>query len=235
MLHSTRENFQTIKSLDEAHCFKSLSIKFGFIGRKHQSNVKDFHYLKQIHSPKVVTPNESTSFDFPDKRTEADGLFTSKPRQKIAVRTADCLPLLIANQQGNSVMALHAGWRGLATDIIRSGLFCYNENPSELAVLMGPCISRKKFEVGPEVIDAFNKHSKNFMTQEVFASCYEKGQDDRSFCLRSYAYYTLRSLGVLPQNISVYDQCTQIDNHLWYSYRREAPLKAHNWSWIALY
>ena len=136
------------------------------------------------------------------------------------------------------VMAIHAGWRGLAAGIVSQGIKTLKSNfeikPENLAVLMGPCLSKKSFEVGPEVIAAFEKDYPQFMTKDVFSTCYTRGQKERSFfCLRSYAFYVLRSLGLSAQSISIFDQCTSMHNKNWYSYRKEAPLKAHNWSWIS--
>ena len=91
---------------------------------------------------------------------KADTLISANSNELIAVRVADCVPILIANTDGSHVAAVHAGWRGVVADAVsiavarlaeRSG-----QSPSAFVAAIGPCISAEHFEVGTEVADAFN-------------------------------------------------------------------------------
>ncbi len=239
MLIKTAKNLNYVKSLKNPHSFSSLPISFGFVGREEKQKISNINFLKQVHGTQILPVKNEMHTSHKGPRPEADGLYTEKPEEKIAVRTADCLPLLLSDLNSNFVMALHAGWKGLSAGIIASAITTikekYKTKPSNLVIFMGPCISQEAFEVGPEVIKSFQKKAKDLMSEMVFKTCYKPGKENRSFfCLRSYAFYSLLSHGVLTHNISAYQTCTFLENHLWLSYRKEAPLKSHNWSWISL-
>jgi YfiH family protein len=105
-------------------------------------------WLNQVHGTKVV--DRCLSDCLPD----ADGCFSEVKNTPCAVLTADCLPVLLCNQQGTKVAAVHAGWRGLCAGIIRNALKKFDKNDSILAYL-GPAISAAHFEVGSEVFNQF--------------------------------------------------------------------------------
>ena len=71
------------------------------------------------------------------------------------ILTADCLPVLIANEQGTEVAAIHAGWRSLASGVIENTLAAMVSPAEELMAFLGPAISQQHFEVGGEVKQAF--------------------------------------------------------------------------------
>jgi len=74
---------------------------FGITNRK-------FSLVNQIHSNKVM------EIDKNDHHFTCDGTFTYEPNVIVAVRTADCIPVLLSNKQGSFVAAIHCGWRGLS-------------------------------------------------------------------------------------------------------------------------
>ena len=89
---------------------------------------------------------------------EGDGHWTQEAGRRIGVRVADCVPVLLAGLVHGKpwVAALHAGWRGTASGILRRGIGLYAElggNRNELYFAFGPCIQSCHFEVGPEVIE----------------------------------------------------------------------------------
>ncbi|GGB56348.1 peptidoglycan editing factor PgeF [Shewanella inventionis] len=117
-------------------------------------------WLEQVHGVDVVNmahlkPHEPT-FDLPIK---ADASYSNKAGDVCAVMTADCLPVLLCNQQGTEVAAAHAGWRGLCAGVIEQTVALFNTPPNELMAYLGPAIGPQAFEVGAEVRDAFmQKH-----------------------------------------------------------------------------
>lgn len=106
-------------------------------------------WINQTHSTIVL---EAT---LENKDCIADATFTTKPHHICAILTADCLPILLCNQQGTYVAAIHAGWRGLANGIIEKTLNTATCPEDTLMAWLGPAISQQKFEVGKDVYDAF--------------------------------------------------------------------------------
>lgn len=87
------------------------------------------------------------------REEEADALVTAS--EVIGVRTADCTPILMADPESGAVAAIHAGWRGVVSGVVRSGTLSLAELsgglPSRFIVAIGPCIRAASFEVGHDV------------------------------------------------------------------------------------
>lgn len=81
----------------------------------------------------------------------ADAAYTHQPNVVCAVLTADCLPVLLCARRGNSVAAVHAGWRGLVAGVIEHTVQALQIPGSELLAWLGPAIGPTMFEVGEEV------------------------------------------------------------------------------------
>lgn len=93
----------------------------------------------------------------PTRPLEGDGLWTTTPGLAVAIRVADCTPILLWDPEAGAVAAVHAGWRSTAQDIVGEALRVGADlgvDPSRVRAAIGPCISRDAFEVGPEVVDA---------------------------------------------------------------------------------
>ena len=113
---------------------------------------------KQVHGAHIVEIAAGDDVEA-TAAEQADGLFTSAAAVAVAVRTADCAPILLAVDDGSAVAAVHAGWRGAAGGAISGGVaaLCARANvvPDRIVAAVGPCIGREAFEVGPEVVEAF--------------------------------------------------------------------------------
>ncbi len=108
------------------------------------------HYLKQVHGTRVVKVGGQRDTQI----QTADGCWTDIPGQICCVHTADCLPVLFADQSGSRVAIAHAGWRGLAKGILQNTANMF-EDPSQVLVWLGPAIGPASFEVGSDVFAAF--------------------------------------------------------------------------------
>ncbi|MES9888205.1 MAG: peptidoglycan editing factor PgeF [Candidatus Sedimenticola sp. 6PFRAG1] len=106
-------------------------------------------WLRQVHGCDVARCGAD------DGVLSADAAFADKAGEVCAVLTADCLPVLLCNRQGDRVAAVHAGWRGLAGGVIESALACFDQPGDEIMAWLGPAIGPGAFEVGPEVREAF--------------------------------------------------------------------------------
>ncbi len=116
-------------------------------------------FLNQVHGSAVLALDAATPDGLP-----ADACVTTQPRIACTIMVADCLPVLLATQDGRAVAAAHAGWRGLAG--IGGGCgqgvleaTCVSLRPrlagDQILAWLGPCIGPSAFEVGPEVKAAF--------------------------------------------------------------------------------
>lgn len=123
--------------------------------------------VHQVHGDAIrVVHRGGASHDTPDgKDTCADALITDDPARLIAVRVADCCPVLIASRDGHTVAAIHAGWRGVVKRIVPLSVEAMVEQfglrPRDLVAAIGPCIGggaeggSGAFEVGQDVAAEF--------------------------------------------------------------------------------
>lgn len=180
-------------------------------------------WLEQVHSNKVIDLSSRTQDDSSPiadgSIPTADGSYSDRNKQICVVMTADCLPILMTTRQGNVVMALHAGWRGLANGIIEQGvttiLSKYSRTPKDILVWLGPAIGPEAFEVGDEVLETFQ----NFMPcQEAFIPV--TGHKDKWLAdIYKLARLRLTKLGI--EQVSGGEFCTYHDSQRFYSYRRD--------------
>jgi len=110
--------------------------------------------VRQIHSNKIVIA------EHPGDQGEGDALITNQTGIALAVRTADCLPVLMADTRNRVVAAVHAGWRGTILEIVPKTVQAMADHfgtlPGDLAIAVGPGIGSCCFEVGPEVASQFS-------------------------------------------------------------------------------
>ena len=113
--------------------------------------------VSQVHGRRVVVIRDAE--DVPSPATEADALISIVPRIGIAVRAADCVPLLMADPVSGAVAAVHAGWRGTAAGIAQETVQTmrreFGAKPEHLLAAIGPSIAPCCYEVGSDLVDAF--------------------------------------------------------------------------------
>lgn len=105
---------------------------------------------RQVHEAHVI---EAKQWDA-GLLGEADGLLARSPGPVLSILTADCAPVVVAGDAGVGV--LHAGWRGLLAGVIEKGVAALG---GARAGWVGPCIHACCYEVGPEVVDAFEANA----------------------------------------------------------------------------
>lgn len=90
-----------------------------------------------------------------------DAVMTDQKGVCIGVSTADCIPVLLYDEEHHAVAAIHAGWRGTLARIVHKTIqemaFTYHTDPKKLKAVIGPGISLDHFEVGDEVYEAFEQ------------------------------------------------------------------------------
>ena len=110
--------------------------------------------MHQIHSA-IIHRVERV----PEKMLQGDGLITNVPGMLLTVRTADCVPVLIADRKKRAVGAFHAGWRGTLARIVEKGVGemrrQFGSDPADLVAAIGPCIHACCYEVSDDFPDKF--------------------------------------------------------------------------------
>lgn len=172
----------------------------------------DPSWLKQIHGSRFVWVDELR-----DKNhdLEADAALSRTQGVVCAVLVADCLPILLCNQGGNIVGAIHAGWRGLASGVIENTVYGMNCRTSDLIAWLGPAISNQYFEVGEEVRDIFINQDRR--SSLAFLAATENGKWFADIFM--LAKQRLVNLGI--NQIYGGGECTYRNSSRFYSYRRD--------------
>ncbi|HUW36212.1 MAG TPA: peptidoglycan editing factor PgeF [Rhodocyclaceae bacterium] len=165
-------------------------------------------WLAQVHGTRVVNAEEAES------GIEADACVARSAGRVCAVLTADCLPVLLADDAGSVVAAAHAGWRGLAAGVLEQTVAVMAVAPARLVVWLGPAIGPAAFEVGQEVREIFCAHD------PAAAGAFAANDRGRWQCdLAALARQRLARAGVA--RVFGGGLCTYSDPGRFYSYRRD--------------
>lgn len=185
-------------------------------------------FLKQIHSTCLHPAGPAC-----DGTLEGDGLYTDQPGLRIAVKTADCVPLLLADPRQRVVAAVHAGWRGtvggIAAVAVRQLETRFGSRAEDLHVACGPSIGLCCFEVGREVASQFETL---FPDRD---SLRQLGPDEKTHIdLRAANLRVLRAAGVPDAQIECDAPCTCCGGQRFYSWRRDHEQGQRMYSVIGL-
>lgn len=167
--------------------------------------------VHQIHSPDVVHVTDPTA-----DRPRADALVTATPGIALSVLTADCQPVLFADHDAGVIGAAHAGWKGALGGVLEATLDAMEDlgaKRANIAAVIGPSISQRAYEVGPEFLDDF------LLGDPDNSRFFANGAGDRMlFDLPGFGLHRLRRAGVGQAQWSRH--CTYSDPEKFYSYRR---------------
>ncbi|PQO23173.1 peptidoglycan editing factor PgeF [Rhodobacteraceae bacterium WD3A24] len=166
---------------------------------------------RQAHTAEVATLDAP-----PAEPPAADAMVTATPGLALGVLTADCQPVLMADPEAGVIAAVHAGWRGALDGVLDAALEAMERLGAERArirAVIGPTISQRAYEVGPEFFD-------DFMADDTGnARFFANGEGDRLlFDLPGYGLHRLRAAGVGHAEWTRH--CTYAQPDLFFSYRR---------------
>lgn len=167
----------------------------------------------QIHSPTVVRAVEPWAWrDNP----EADALVTTVPGLALGTSHADCGPVLFADAEARVIGAAHAGWKGAFTGVLEATIEAMIElgaHRSAIVATLGPTISGRAYEVGPEFVERFRAAG------EDIASWFRPSANTGHafFDLPAYIVHRLTAAGVRGSDLGL---CTYSDETRFFSYRR---------------
>lgn len=178
------------RGIEVANYLDALGVKDRFIVRTNQMHGDVVHYLAWPKKGGVL---------------EGDAFITDRPGMVCFVRTADCVPILIADTERPAIAAIHAGWRGTAKDIVGEAIRALHEvcgtRAEACVAAVGPRICGACYEVGPEVIAAMEALDAGDGWRRDGRRV-DLGEANRAMLLRA---------GLVPSNVAVLPQCTSCD------------------------
>ncbi len=180
--------------------------------RKHLSKIlglpNEPKWLNQVHGATVLNAARI------QPGAKADACYSRKPGVVCAIMTADCLPVFFSDDEGREVAVAHAGWRGLAAGVLEATVDAMQAPPAQIIAWLGPAIGPERFEVGDEVLAAFQK------ADLAAIQAFKPSPNGRWLAnIYTLARQRLEQAGV--KTISGGTACTFLDEEKFYSYRRD--------------
>jgi polyphenol oxidase len=169
-------------------------------------------WLKQVHGPTAIDVDNDSCV----APCIGDGAFSRRPGNVCVVIVADCLPILLCDQSGTMVCAIHAGWRGMAEGVIERTLSEIGTENMRMMAWLGPAIGPSHFEVGDEVRRAFMKDDAKAATAFT-----PHPRDDAKWFADLFLLARQRLAKAGVDQIYGGGQCTFSDPSRFFSYRRD--------------
>ncbi|HKY62667.1 MAG TPA: peptidoglycan editing factor PgeF [bacterium] len=205
-----------------------------FLGRLPEDLGEEFFQVDQVHGDAIATIR-----DFGEakalKGRKADAIITTAWAVPIAIRTADCVPILLAHPD-RVVAAVHAGWRGTQAGILAKTIQTmereFKADPAEIFAAIGPSICGPCYEVGKEVAE-------HFIPAPDSKICRPRPGGER-FELDLKAANAAQALaaGLRPENLEIHPECTRCREDLLHSHRgalaRGEAQAGRNYSWVMI-
>lgn len=224
LLRGAHHGFFTRKGGASSGIFSGLNCGFGSSDQREIVSINRTRVARAMNVPdaSLVTIHQTHSPDVeiitdPAQETNpADAMVTNVPGIALGILTADCQPILFSDPQAGVVGAAHAGWRGARDGVLGNTLTAMESlgaSRDNIKAVVGPCISQRAYEVGPEFFD-------DFLLQDTEnARFFADGKDDRMmFDLPSYGLHRLREAGL--SEVEWIGHCTYSDPARFFSYRR---------------
>ncbi|MDS0524966.1 peptidoglycan editing factor PgeF [Clostridium sp. SHJSY1] len=164
-------------------------------------NVENVVYLRQVHSNTVLSFNGENNKELIE--AEGDALITDVKNSIIGVFTADCVPVILVDEELGAVAAIHSGWKGTFNSITKNTIRKMEEEfgviPKNIKAYIGPHIRKCCYEVSEELKEKFIRE-KNIKESILF--------DGRNLSLEECILKDLRECGVKEENINCLGLCT---------------------------
>ena len=202
----------------------SLNLKIGVPasareekGTAHSSwllSVKQVHGTDALVVDRALTPSDRFLDGW-------DALVTDQPGVMVAVRTADCVPVLLHDSKRHVVAAVHAGWRGAVAGIVGKTIALmgarFGSDPDHLRVSIGPSAGACCYEVDEPVLERLHQACPNAAAVVVG----KHGEGRSHLDLKALVREQARTAGARPESITSVNLCTICHEDLFFSYRRE--------------
>jgi polyphenol oxidase len=214
------------------HLFTTRQLQLSSAAQVHELakavGARDVATIAQVHGRDVVVVRRGSGA--PEPRPEADALISDSPDIAIAVRAADCVPLLMADKARGVVAAVHAGWRGTAARVAVASVEAlgreFGTRPADVVAAIGPSIGACCYEVGSDLVDAFAAagHERYLIDRWFLSPPPARGSRDRAALTLDVARANSDQLvlaGVPEDQIHASGLCTAMHLDVLTSYRRE--------------
>lgn len=176
---------------------------FGSLGISQENLV----HANQVHSANIQIVSE------PGLYKETDGFITGIQGLFLVISIADCMPVMLYDKRNNIIANLHAGWRGTQKKIVSRAMEIltgeFNSKPEDIAAFLGPCISKKNFEVGEDVAGMFEPEYSGKLNGKWYVD------------IASVNISQLKSFGMKDSQIETSGICTYDETETMHSYRRD--------------
>ncbi len=185
------------------------------------------YYLSQIHGTVAQHASPASESDEFVKR-EGDIVVGDSPEIACGVRSADCVPILLAHAESGRVAAVHAGWRGVVSGAVATGVRALDPDSlgrGALLAAIGPHISRQAFEVSDDVAEAL-------VNASLDPNVVERSLSRPHVDLRRIVRAQLEQLGLAPRFIDDVNGCTFLDRNRFFSFRRDGARSGRHLSLI---
>jgi YfiH family protein len=179
--------------------------------------VRAIRRMHQVHGNTITAARREAP-----EAPRADALTSDDGSLLLAVRVADCVPLLVADRRSGAVAAVHAGWRGAAAGIAREairGMWELYGSPADAVVAaLGPSIGTCHYEVGPDVEAAFRDAG---WPERMLDRWFTRDHGALRLDVAAAVADQLRGAGVTRESVHVSGLCTACHPESFYSYRRD--------------
>lgn len=195
-------------------------VAHGFFNAAESGALKDLIFMNQVHSADVSVIDK-----VPETTPKVDALVTKTPGLKLAVKTADCAPVLFADAVHGVIGAAHAGWKGAFQGVLEATVLAMIGQGAVLKDIcagIGPHLQKESFAVSKEMLDLFP------VTQHTF---FEQTGERILFDFNAYVRHRLNAMGLKSVDGVRMDTYT---DPMYFSYRRDSENPARQYSVISL-
>lgn len=222
IIFSTAEEGRSFNRNTEDGVKNLMSIKSDF-------NVADVKYLKQIHSDYILKVEKNNENNFIEN--EGDALITDLKNIAIGVFTADCVPIILVDEEKGVCAAIHSGWKGTFKSItlktVKKLQEVYYSNPENIKAYIGAHIRQCCYEVSEELKEKFITEKSHISKEKLF-----KG---RNLNMEECILEDLRNSGVKEENIYSIPLCTYCSSEIkLHSYRKSNGLYGRLFAFVVL-
>lgn len=197
--------------------------------------------VHQVHGDGILVVDRSTEdwiaalkkMEAPRGTEGYDAIVTDQPGVILAVRTADCLPVLMFDPRQRVIAAVHAGWRGALCEVVPKTVRCmmdrFSSQPQTLVIGIGPSIRSCCYEVGEMVLAPLAARYSDWR-----GVVKESGDKKAVLNLQELIRRQLLELGAPADQIEIAQACTACDHERFFSYRRDGKRAGSMWSGIVM-
>jgi YfiH family protein len=180
--------------------------------------LEQFFVVHQVHGDRILIVDHTNIALLNRQRHQVDAIVTDRPGLAIGIKTADCVPVFLADRARRIIGVVHAGWRGTALNIAAKTVTAFAETfssrPADMLAVIGPAIGPCCYEVDEAV---FNAVTGDGIWESAFIPCREEGK--WMLDLPSANRRQLLQAGIPPASVFSSDICTSCRKDIFFSHR----------------